>query len=69
MAVGRNSVSSFGAVNRHFSTIRGWLTPDSAQTFITSVIATRAGKQRVVPLRRACGETIDRYRVGPQGGS
>ena len=44
-----------------FHTGKDLLTPVSAATVIPSLVATPLGTERIVPVRRACGQYVDWY--------
>jgi hypothetical protein len=62
--IGRVVVPPSGSVTLRIHAANGWftlLTPAEAGAYMTSIIATPVGTERVVPLREACGRYVDWY--------
>jgi hypothetical protein len=60
--IGRLVVRDRRALRIAFRTTKGLLTPRNAIAFLSSVIATPVQRDRIVPLRAACGRYVDWYR-------
>jgi len=62
--IGRVVVPPSGSVTLRIHAANGWftlLTPAEAGAYMTSIIATPVGTERVVPLKDACGLYVDWY--------
>jgi hypothetical protein len=61
--IGRIRLAHAGAVAVTFHVAVRWLAPSSLAATPGAVIATPLGTERVVALRKACGELVDWYRA------
>ena len=60
--IGRITVTGAGPVRVTMRPTAERLTPVTALTYMTSVIAVPVGGETVVPVRAACGRLVDWYR-------
>jgi hypothetical protein len=60
--IGRITVARARAVPVTLRPTSEWLTPKSALTYVTSVIAVPVDTETVVPIAAACGKLVDWYR-------
>jgi hypothetical protein len=60
--IGHVTVTSAESVTVVLETVAYWLTPASDIATPVSLVATPVGRDRIVPIREACGKLVDWYR-------